>query len=75
MTHRTPIEYLNYYRLERASYLLTSTDLPVTQVAMDCGFNDLSYFIRSFKKYRGITPKKYRDRAQGTVLQSPKSVV
>ena len=75
MTHRTPIEYLNYYRLERASYLLTSTDLPVTQVAMDCGFNDLSYFIRSFKKYKGVTPKKYRDGEQRTVLQSRETVV
>ena len=60
MTHRTPIEYLHYYRMERASYLLISTDLPITQIALDCGFNDLSYFIRSFKKYKGTTPKKYR---------------
>lgn len=61
MTHRTPIEYLNYYRLERACYLLTATDQPITRIAMDCGFNDLSYFIRSFKKQKGITPKKYRN--------------
>lgn len=75
MTHRTPIEYLNYYRLERACYLLTSTDLPVTRIAMDCGFNDLSYFIRSFKKQKGVTPKKYRDGAQHASLQAQKPVI
>lgn len=75
MTHRTPIEYLNYYRLERACYLLTSTDLPITRIAMDCGFNDLSYFIRSFKKQKGVTPKKYRDGARPYPLQLSQGMV
>ena len=75
MTHRTPIEYLNYYRLERASFLLASTDQPVTQIALDCGFNDLSYFIRSFKKYKGITPKKYRAGNKDESFKTNKGVL
>ena len=60
MTHHTPIEYLNLQRIEYACYALSTTDEPVTEVAMNCGFNDLSYFIRIFKRYKGITPGQYR---------------
>lgn len=59
MTHRSPIDYLNYYRIERACYLLLTTSQSVTEIAYNVGFNDLSYFIRTFKKYKGITPKQY----------------
>ena len=59
MTHRTPFDYLNYYRIERACYQLLTTSQTITEVAYSCGFNDLSYFIKTFKKYKGITPKKY----------------
>ena len=59
MTHRTPVDYLNYYRIERASYDLLTTDQSITEVAFNSGFNDLSYFIKTFKKYKGTTPKQY----------------
>ncbi len=60
MTHRTPIEYLTYFRIDRACYYLATTDLPVTEVAYKCGFHDCSYFARTFKKEKGITPKQYQ---------------
>ncbi len=59
LTNRTPIDYLNYYRIESACEKLTMTKDSVTKIAYDCGFNDLNYFIRCFKKYKGISPKKY----------------
>lgn len=59
MAHCSPIDYLNNYRIERASYQMLTTDMTVTQIALENGFNDLSYFIKTFKKYKGITPKKY----------------
>lgn len=59
MTHRTPIDYLNYYRIERACYQLLTTDQSITEVAYNSGFNDLSYFIKTFKRYKGTTPKQY----------------
>ena len=60
MTHHTPIEYLNMERIEHACYALSTTNDPITEIALSCGFNDLSYFIRTFKKYKGVTPGKYR---------------
>lgn len=59
MTHRTPIDYLNYYRIERACYQLLTTDQSITDVAYSSGFNDLSYFIKTFKRYKGTTPRRY----------------
>lgn len=59
MTQKTPVEYLNYYRVECAAEQLLLTREPVTAVALRCGFNDLSYFIRVFKRYKGVTPKAY----------------
>ncbi len=60
MTRQTPIEYLNTYRIEKASKMLLNTDLSVTDIAFSSGFNDLSYFIKTFKLIKGITPAKYR---------------
>lgn len=59
ITHKTPISYLNYYRIERAREQLETTDASITEVAFSCGFNDISYFIKTFKKQKGITPKQY----------------
>jgi len=60
MTRRSPIDYLNYYRIETACLRLSSTEESITDIAYGCGFNDLSYFIKIFKKYKGVSPRKYR---------------
>lgn len=62
MTHQTPMDYLNRQRIEQACYQLTTTDDSITEIAYRNGFNDLSYFIRTFRKYKGITPGKYKRR-------------
>ena len=59
MTERTPIDYLNYYRIECACEMLSTKDISVKEVAISCGFNDESYFIKTFSKYKGITPKQF----------------
>jgi len=59
MTERTPIDYLNYYRIECACELLSTKDISIKEVAISCGFNDESYFIKTFHKYKGITPKQF----------------
>jgi len=61
ITGQTPIEYLIAYRLESAAYSLRNSDLTVTDVAFGCGFNDVSHFIKMFRKTYGTTPKLYRD--------------
>ena len=62
MTGTTPVKYLLTYRIERAARKLLSTDDSITQIAYDCGFNDLSYFIKTFKDIKKITPKHYRKK-------------
>ena len=54
------ISYLNDYRLLIASRMLTSTDLSVTEIASECGFDNISYFNRCFKKKYGEAPSKTR---------------
>ena len=63
LTHQSPMEYVNLYRIEQAAYLLSSTNLPVGTVAMECGFWESSYFTKVFKKYKGTTPRCYRQSA------------
>lgn len=60
ITGKSPIDYLNYYRIECACELLSSSQKSITEVAYSCGFNDLSYFNRIFKKYKRITPGRYQ---------------
>ena len=60
MTRKSPVEYLNTYRVEKAARLLISTDINVTDIAYMSGFNDLSYFIKTFKMYKGVSPSKFR---------------
>ena len=59
MTERTPIDYLNYYRIECACEMLSTKDIPIKEVALSCGFNDESYFIKTFHKYKGVTPRQF----------------
>lgn len=54
------IQYLNNYRLRIAAQLLVSTNDSILTVAEKSGFDNLSYFNRSFKKRFGITPGQYR---------------
>lgn len=53
-------EYCNDLKLEDAKKLLVSTDISITQIAFDVGFNDASYFIYLFNKKFGKSPLKYR---------------
>lgn len=53
-------EYLNYIRMSNAEKLLASTDMPITQIASECGFATSSYFIKMFREYKGISPKQFR---------------
>jgi AraC-like DNA-binding protein len=59
ITERTPIDYLNYYRIECACEMLITKNISIKETAISCGFNDESYFIKTFHKYKGITPKQY----------------
>lgn len=59
-TSLTPSSYLERYRILKAKELLGSSSLKVTEVAMEVGFQDSSYFGRIFKRETGTTPYQYR---------------
>lgn len=59
--HTTPIAYLKNYRLQFAADLLKNTDLPVAVIASQCGFQEMSYFARSFRKVYQCAPSQYRN--------------
>lgn len=61
MTLKTPTEYLRAYRIEKASRKLLNSDMNITEIAYSSGFNDLSYFIKTFKELKGVTPTKFRN--------------
>ncbi len=53
-------QFLTEYRIERAKALLTGTLMPVTDIAQQSGFNDLSHFFSVFRRQSGRTPLQYR---------------
>jgi AraC-like DNA-binding protein/mannose-6-phosphate isomerase-like protein (cupin superfamily) len=63
----SPIEYLKKYRVKVAANLLTTTDLPVTEICIQCGFNSPSYFSKSFQKIFNVTPREYRKNKIATM--------
>ena len=62
-TGSVPLDYLTNYRMTKAKYALCNTNLSVTDVAMECGYNEASHFIRIFHKYVGMTPLQFRRTA------------
>ena len=59
-TGKTFLEYVNEYRIQRASEMLIFSDDMITDIAMEVGFNNLSYFIRQFKRFHGCSPVQFR---------------
>lgn len=53
-------QYLSHLRLTQAKLLLETTQLPVTEIALSCGYGSVSFFIREFRKANGTAPLRYR---------------
>ena len=63
MTGISPIDYVNKYRIEKACEELLNSDFHVSDISLRCGFNDISYFIRIFKKcHHGMTPRQWQQK-------------
>ena len=58
----TPIVYLKDTRIRRAAQLLLSHELTVKEIALNCGYSSISYFIQDFHKRMGESPGRYRTR-------------
>jgi len=59
---KTFSEYLNYVRITEAEKMLLTTDLNITEVALESGFSNSSYFIQQFKHIKGMSPKKFKKK-------------
>ena len=60
----TPGQHFRALRLSRASALLQQTGLPISQIALNCGFSTTSHLGRYFNKEYGLSPKQYRQHHQ-----------
>jgi AraC-like DNA-binding protein len=56
----TPLEYINKERIKLAKQLLSDHKNTISNVSYQCGFSDVNYFVRLFKKAEGITPGAYQ---------------
>ena len=61
----TPHQYLVRSRLRHAARLLADDERPITDVAYDVGFGDLSNFVRTFHRAAGVSPRRFREASRG----------
>lgn len=60
-------EYVNLVRVSKAEQMLASSNMPITEVALEVGFTTSSYFIEQFKYFKAITPKQFRIKFRHTL--------
>lgn len=59
MTGQKPFAYINHLRVDHACHIFMREKISVKDVAAQLGYKDINYFIKTFKRYCGMTPKKY----------------
>lgn len=59
-TGETPNQYLTNLRVSKVSELLRHSEMSITDIAYECGFQDSSYMTKTFKKHLGLTPRQFR---------------
>lgn len=62
----TPVEYITNYRIQRACYMLTESNEPITYIGQACGLGSSSYFSKLFHRLVGCSPTQYRTRWQNS---------
>ncbi|MBE6911440.1 MAG: AraC family transcriptional regulator [Ruminococcaceae bacterium] len=63
---KSPKAFICEYRINRASKLLTETDLPVSEIALSVGYSDSFAFSKAFSSIRGLSPSEYRNMHKAT---------
>lgn len=58
----TPVEYINQQRIRLSMKLLANTEYSISDICFACGYNNLNYFLKVFKKATGDTPASYRKK-------------
>jgi AraC-like DNA-binding protein len=59
-------EFLRRKRIEHACHLVSSTNMPLAEIAMVCGFSDQSHFSATFRRQTGVTPARFRQVSRAT---------
>ncbi len=62
----SPAQFQNSIRMNRAKDLLASTDLSISEIALQCGFENVYYFSRHFTQKMGMTPSAYRNQSRSS---------
>lgn len=60
----TPIQYVRQYRVQAAARLLANSGEKTAAIAAQCGFQDVSYFTKTFRQLKGCTPAEYRRKSR-----------
>ncbi|HEV8283844.1 MAG TPA: helix-turn-helix domain-containing protein [Chitinophagaceae bacterium] len=68
-TGNSPLEYLQRVRIEAAKKLLENKNFSIEQVAFKCGYEDMSFFRKVFKRHVSITPREYKEKYGKTSLK------
>jgi AraC-like DNA-binding protein len=66
LTGKTPMEFIRVMRLKRAAQLLGKSQLTVSEIAFQVGFNEPKYFSRYFKEEFGVVPSEYAKSHDGS---------
>lgn len=62
MTRQTPMDYINSYRIRQAAELLRQPERKISDIALEVGYDNISYFIRVFRKSMNCSPSEFRKR-------------
>jgi AraC family transcriptional regulator len=73
VTGTTPFDYLMQARVERAKTLLGSTDIPLAEISLRCGFSSQSHMTATFAKLLGVTPARWRSERRWNTAKLPNS--
>ena len=63
----SPMKYLSNVRIEQSKLLLETSNSPISEIAISCGFNNPAYFSEQFKKLVGETPKSYMKKFKSNI--------
>lgn len=70
-THKSPSKYLQQLKIDHAKDLLNHSNLSIADIAVQCGFNDMSYFCSCFKHLTSMSASTYRDAVKAKLFSSP----
>jgi AraC-like DNA-binding protein/mannose-6-phosphate isomerase-like protein (cupin superfamily) len=69
LTRQTLVSYINTQRLKLGMTMLQNTNMPIKQIAANCGFKNVNYFTTIFKRFFSVTPKDVQKRGKAAVLR------